>query len=199
MVSSPLLRPTRLIRQQALTVAAVALVAAGCSGAVLDATPGSSPAATPSSVVESPGDGRSASPDALVTTIERIVDGDTLYVADLEERVRLIGIDAPETQHPDQGVECFGREASAHLGELVPPGTEVRVVFDVERVDRYDRPLGYLYRTDDDLFVNLAMVADGYAMAYTVPPNVEHAEEFVAAQRDAREAGRGLWSACGER
>ena len=179
----------------ALAVAVLGLTT-GCSGALLDATPTPSPAATASTAVGSPGDDRSTRSDALVTTVERIVDGDTLYVADLEERVRLIGIDAPETQHPDQGVECFGREAGAHLAALVPPGTEVRVVFDVERVDRYDRPLGYLYRTEDDLFVNLAMVADGYAMAYTLPPNVEHADELVAAQREAREAGRGLWSAC---
>lgn len=135
---------------------------------------------------------------ALVTTVTRIVDGDTLRLADLEARLRLIGVDAPETRHPDRGVECFGREAAERLEELVPPGTRVRVVWDVERRDRYDRPLGYLHRAEDGLFVNLQMVRDGYASAYTVPPNVAHADEFVAAQRAAREAGRGLWSACAE-
>lgn len=135
-------------------------------------------------------------PDGLETTVTRISDGDTLHVADLDERMRLIGVDAPETRHPYRGVQCFGREATAHLRELVPPGTAVVVDFDVERHDRYGRPLGYLRRASDQLFVNLAMVEDGYAQAMTVPPNVRHADRFVAAQGRAREAGRGLWSAC---
>lgn len=137
-----------------------------------------------------------ADQDRLETTVTRIVDGDTLYVAALPERVRLIGIDTPETRHPQRGVECFGREAAAHLTELVPPGTEVVVTFDVEREDRYDRPLGYLWRASDDLFVNLAMVEDGYAQVLTVPPNVRYTDRFLAVQRQARGAGRGLWSAC---
>lgn len=135
---------------------------------------------------------------ALVTTVTRIVDGDTLHLADLDARLRLIGIDTPETRHPDRGLECFGREAAERLEELVPPGTRVRVVWDVERHDRYGRPLGYLHRVDDGVFVNLEMVRDGYAAASTVPPNVAHADEFVAAQRAARDAGRGLWSACAD-
>ncbi|MDP8927682.1 MAG: thermonuclease family protein [Actinomycetota bacterium] len=151
------------------------------------------PEATPSVRDASP---HAALPAGLATTVTRIVDGDTLYVADLPERVRLIGIDTPETRHPNKGVECYGREASARLAELVPPGTRVRLEFDVERHDRYGRPLAYVWRADDPLHVNLAMVRDGYAQAYTVPPNVRHSDQFVAAQREARDAGRGLWSAC---
>lgn len=135
--------------------------------------------------------------DDVTTTVERIVDGDTIHLADLDERLRLIGIDTPETRHPEVGVECFGREASAHLERLVPPGTEVRVEWDVERADRHGRPLGYLHRVSDDVFVNLRMVADGYAVVLTVPPNVAHQDELRAAERGARDAGRGLWSACG--
>lgn len=149
------------------------------------------------------GEERAAQPDSpeaipagLDTVVDRIVDGDTLYVAALEERVRLIGIDTPETKHPNRDVECFGHEAAAHLMSLVPPGTEVRVVFDVEREDRYGRPLGYLYRVQDGAFINLRMVADGYAQVATYPPNVTHADEFVAAQASARDASRGLWEAC---
>ncbi len=137
-----------------------------------------------------------ALPAGLDTAVTRIVDGDTLYVTDLPQRVRLIGVDTPETRHPKKGVECYGREASRHLSELVPPGTRVRLEFDVDRHDRYGRPLAYVWRADDGLHVNLAMVRDGYAQAYTVPPNVRHSDQFVAAQREAREAGRGLWSAC---
>ncbi len=130
-----------------------------------------------------------------VVRVVRVVDGDTIVV-DADERVRLIGIDTPESVKPDSPVECFGIEASRRLGALVPPGTEVVLVPDVEPEDRYGRTLAYVYRGDDDLFVNAALVDDGFAFAYTVPPNVAFADEFVDRQRAAREAGRGLWSAC---
>lgn len=133
-------------------------------------------------------------------TVERVVDGDTLVVrvAGREDRVRLIGVDTPETRKPDSPVECFGAEASARLAELLPEGSAVTMVRDVEPRDRYDRLLAYVYRDDDDLFVNLAMAADGYAAAYTYPPNVAHADEIIAAAAEARDEGRGLWSACGD-
>jgi micrococcal nuclease len=66
----------------------------------------------------------------------------------------------------------------------------------VEERDRYGRLLAYVYRARDDLFVNLALVREGYAMALTVPPNVAHTDELVAAARAAREQGRGLWGRC---
>ena len=131
--------------------------------------------------------------------IERVVDGDTVVVdlASGEETVRLIGIDTPESVDPRQPVECFGKEASARTAELLPAGTRVRLVRDVEPRDRYDRLLAYVYRLPDELFVNLSLAVDGYAVPLTYPPNVAHTDEIVAAARAAREAGRGLWSACG--
>lgn len=90
-----------------------------------------------------------------------------------------------------------GKEATRRITELVPPDTPVRLVYDVERRDRYDRTLAYVDRLRDGLFLNAALVREGYAAAYTVPPNVCHVDELVAFQRRAREAGRGLWSACG--
>ncbi len=188
--------PSRRVAIVAMGAAVVVagLVAAGAlagGGAGTDATETPTPPATATGSVDT-------HPAAdLTTTVTRIVDGDTLYLADLDERVRLIGIDTPETKAPNAGVECFGPEATRHLADLVPPGTRVDVVWDLDRYDRYKRPLGYLYRASDGLFVNRRMVADGYATAYTVPPNVAHAEEFAAAQREARADGRGLWSACG--
>ena len=128
-------------------------------------------------------------------TVTSITDGDTFRAGD--ERVRLIGIDTPETHKPDSPVECFGAEATERLEALLPEGTGVVLVRDVEPRDRYDRLLAYVYRRDDELFVNLAMAADGYAAAYTVPPNVAHADEFVAAAAAARDADKGLWGACG--
>jgi micrococcal nuclease len=131
-------------------------------------------------------------------TVARVVDGDTIRVriAGHEERVRLIGIDTPESVKPGTPVQCFALAASARTKALLPEGTGVRLVRDVEQRDQYGRLLAYVYRARDDLFVNLALARDGYAVALTVPPNVAHAEEFVAAARDAREKGRGLWSRC---
>lgn len=129
------------------------------------------------------------------TTVESVTDGDTIRVAG-GVRVRLIGIDTPETVDPRTSVQCFGPEASARMKATLPPGTRIRLVYDVERLDRYGRTLAYVYRARDGEFVNAAMVRDGYASAYTVPPNVAHADEFVALQREAREGNRGLWGAC---
>lgn len=132
--------------------------------------------------------------------VDRVVDGDTLVVDTdgVEERVRLIGIDTPESVDPNRPVMCFGKEATAHLNELVPPGTPVRLERDVEARDRYDRLLAYVFRSADGEFVNLAMVRDGFADQYTFPPNVEHTSTFRAAAREARAGGVGLWGACTE-
>jgi micrococcal nuclease len=114
-----------------------------------------------------------------------------------EERVRLLGIDTPETHKPDAPVECFGPEAADRLGSLLPAGTVVRLVRDIEARDRYDRLLAYVYRDRDGLFVDLAMVADGYAGTLTISPNVAHRAELDRAAADARSAQRGLWHTCG--
>jgi len=111
-------------------------------------------------------------------------------------KIRLIGIDTPETNHPSRTVECFGAEASSFLSELLPLGTDVRLVYDVQRQDRYGRTLAYVYRVEDGLFVNVELVREGYAQVYTAPPNVAHVDELLALQAEARAAQRGLWSAC---
>jgi micrococcal nuclease len=131
-------------------------------------------------------------------TVVRVVDGDTL-VADFagrEEKVRLIGIDTPESVKPNTPVECFGKEASHHLEDLLPEGTAIRVERDVEARDEYGRLLGYVYRSKDDLFVNRAQTEDGFADLLTFPPNVAHTDDFTAAVAAARAANRGLWASC---
>ncbi len=132
--------------------------------------------------------------DARVT---RVVDGDTIEVVlgGRKERVRLIGIDTPETKDPRRPVECFGKEAARRTAQLVG-GEWVRLSFDVEVRDKYGRLLAYVYRLRDGLFLNLALVREGFALVYTVPPNLAHQEEFLQAQRRAREEGRGLWRSC---
>lgn len=95
-------------------------------------------------------------------------------------------------------MQCFAVEASAHTSSLMEPGTPVRLVYDIERFDRFGRTLAYVYRQRDGKFVNAALVADGYALVATFPPNVAHVEELTALARTAREEGRGLWSACNQ-
>jgi len=73
----------------------------------------------------------------------------------------------------------------------------VRLVFDVERRDRFGRLLAYVYRARDGVFVNAALVRGGFARTLTIPPNVRFAGRFAALAAEARRAGRGLWSACG--
>ena len=126
------------------------------------------------------------------------MDGDTIVasIGGDEERVRLIGINTPESVDPRRPVECYGIEASDHAKELLPEGTAIRIERDAEARDRYDRLLGYVYRATDGLFVNLAMVEDGYAQVMTYPPNVTHTAQFVAAQASARERSVGLWGNC---
>ena len=136
-------------------------------------------------------------PDGAAVVV-RVIDGDTILVVvdEREERVRLIGIDTPETKDPRRPVQCFGAEAAARTAALLPAGTRVRLVRDVELRDRYDRLLAYVHRADDDLFVNLTLAREGYAAASTYPPNVTHTEAIVAAAARAREEHRGLWGAC---
>jgi micrococcal nuclease len=92
--------------------------------------------------------------------------------------------------------ECFGREASAFAKRVLPPGTRVRYRLGIDPRDRYGRALAYVWLADGRMF-NALLAERGYATPMTIPPNVEYAERFVAAARRAREAGRGLWNACG--
>ncbi|MEO5679648.1 MAG: thermonuclease family protein [Acidimicrobiales bacterium] len=136
---------------------------------------------------------------AGTATVERVVDGDTVAVrlaGGRRERVRLLGIDTPESVKPHTPVQCFAKEASSRLASLLPRASSVRLVRDVEERDRYGRLLAYLYRQPDGLFVNLDMARGGYAQLLTYPPNVAHVEELQRAVREARDARRGLWGSC---
>lgn len=134
-------------------------------------------------------------PAGFDTAVERVIDGDTIVVAG-GTRVRLIGVDTPETKDPRKPVQCFGPEASAYLSSVLEPGVAVRLVGDVEQRDVYGRTLAYVYRLPDGLFVNAELVRRGYAQVLTIPPNVAHADELLTLARQARDTQRGLWSSC---
>ena len=124
--------------------------------------------------------------------VVRVIDGDTILVDidGTEKTVRYIGIDTPETVHPEKPVQCFGLEASAKNKELVE-GAIVRLERDISDTDKYGRLLRYVYI--GDTFINYELVAGGFARSLTYPPDVAHNDVLRAAETAAREAGRGLW------
>lgn len=141
-------------------------------------------------------------PQAQSTSVKalRVIDGDTIEIEG-NIKLRYIGIDTPETKHPTKGVQCFGKEASNKNKELVE-GKMIRMEKDISETDRYGRLLRYVWLVDDSatssagLFVNDYLVREGYAHASTFPPDVAYSEQFVEAQREARENNRGLWNKC---
>ncbi|OGX16448.1 MAG: hypothetical protein A2166_01000 [Omnitrophica WOR_2 bacterium RBG_13_41_10] len=135
--------------------------------------------------------------------VRRVVDGDTL-VLENNERVRLIGIDTPEihesdklykdSQRSQEGIEtikALGMRAYAFTKKLVE-GQRVRLEFDVDKHDRYDRLLVYVY-LKDGTFVNAKIVEEGYASLMTIAPNVKYADLFLKLYQEARNNRRGLW------
>ena len=129
-----------------------------------------------------------AQPD--VYAVSRVVDGDTVVLATVGT-VRLIGVDTPETVDPRKPVQHFGQEASAFVRSMLE-GKSVRLEYDQQRLDKYQRTLAYVYLLDGT-FVNLEIVRQGYGHAYLNYP-FGRMEAFRAAEREAREARRGLWA-----
>jgi micrococcal nuclease len=120
----------------------------------------------------------------------RVIDGDTIQL-DGGERVRLIGVDTPETVDPRRPVQYFGKEASAFTRRHAE-GRTVRLEFGDETFDRYHRTLAYVY-LPDGTFLNAEIIRQGYGFAYTRFP-FRYQEEFVRLERQAREERRGLWA-----
>ena len=133
---------------------------------------------------------------SVTARVERALDGDTIEVEvdGVAEDVRYIGVDTPESVKPGAPVECYGLRAS-HFNERLVGGRSVRLVFDAERRDSYERLLAYVYL--GHRFVNAELVRRGYATTLTIAPNDTHATLFERLAREAGRAGRGLWGACG--
>jgi micrococcal nuclease len=127
-----------------------------------------------------------------------VVDGDTIDVAisGHRERVRLIGIDTPETKKPDTPVQCYGPEATNFTTSLLPTDTALYLERDIVARDDYGRMLAYVYLATDGTFVNLMIIRQGFARPLTIAPNSAHADEFVAEAHAAEAHDIGLWGAC---
>ncbi|WP_394944596.1 thermonuclease family protein [uncultured Ilumatobacter sp.] len=130
--------------------------------------------------------------------IDFVVDGDTVdvIIGGRKERIRLIGIDTPETKKRNSPIECFGPEASAFTELLLPVGTPVYIERDIVNRDDYGRILGYVYRADDSIFVNYELMRHGFAQPLSIAPNDAFAELFADAARNAEADNVGIWAAC---
>ena len=140
-----------------------------------------------------------------------VVDGDTVAVRidKTLEKVRLIGIDTPESRRNERAqlqadrsnrdmkaIIEFGKRAKETLKGLLPKGTELRVEYDAQKRDKYGRLLASIYRTDN-VMINEEMLLRGYAQLLTIPPNVRYVERFKRALAKSKKEQRGLWASGG--
>jgi len=154
-----------------------------CSG--VGSSPTDAPTSLPVSTATSqPGSGPTQPGNLETATIAAVVDGDTIELTD-GRRVRYIGINTPERNQP------YYKEATDANRQLVE-GRKVQLEVDVETFDQYGRTLAYIWV--DGVMANFEIVNRGFANVFTVPPNVKYEAELRQAERDAREAGRGLWA-----
>ncbi len=133
-------------------------------------------------------------PQGAVVTVRRVVDGDTIIVSPPVEgrtEVDLIGVDAPETADAGENDQPFGPAAANYVASQVE-GRKVALEFDEVVEDDSGRLLAYVRLPGGTLF-NRELIHQGYAQAVRSGPNAAHREELAAAQRDARDEGRGLW------
>jgi micrococcal nuclease len=128
-----------------------------------------------------------------------VVDGDTIHarIGGKDKKVRIIGLDSPESQKPGTQVECFATEASAAAKRLLPKGSHVILQPDPtqDTRDRFGRLLAHVILANGTLFAE-EMIRQGYAVHYVYDgvPSI-YADRLAAAQRDAESAEAGLWSA----
>lgn len=141
---------------------------------------------------------------AYEVSVRRVVDGDTIVVAfptGEQERVRLIGVNTPETVHPKKPIEYYGKEASDFTKKEMT-GKKVWLQMDVQVRDRYQRALGYIWLEPPKegesairrSMFNARLLLEGYGQVMTIQPNSRYAEMFVRFQREARESQNGLWN-----
>lgn len=138
--------------------------------------------------------------DKDLYNVSKVIDGDTIEVLIKGQiaKIRLIGIDTPETVDPRRPVGCFGKKASSETKRLLE-GKSVFLTKDVSETDKYSRLLRYVFLPiggGNNLFVNDYLIRQGFAKSLTYPPDIKYNERFLEAEREARENLRGLWEEC---
>lgn len=142
--------------------------------------------------------------DAEKMVVNSVVDGDTVKLTephdDWWESYRIVGIQAPETDGPHTGQECYGGEATKFLSDLLPKGTEVYIQRDISNTDRYGRYLRHIFIVDEEnenaYLLSEVLVLGGLAKAREYPPDDLYADVLEEAQEIANEENTGLWDAC---
>lgn len=193
--------PPRRSRVLAPLAAALLLAVGGCAPAGPATAPGAGTPSAPASAT-APVAGAPERPTGPTeeATLVRVVDGDTIRVrvGGIEERVRYVGIDTPEPNRSSAATpEPYAAEATAANAGLLAAGGRLVLERDVSERDGFGRLLRHPWLEADGRWtlLSLALVAEGFAQAATYPPDVKYVDAFVAAQRNARAAGRGLWGA----
>jgi micrococcal nuclease len=178
------------VRAALLAILAVAIVIVLFAALRGDPVSVSGPSATASP---------SFAPGALIGgVVRRVVDGDTIHVsiAGDADKVRIIGIDTPETNKPDTPLECFGLAATAAAKALLPTGSEIGLQVDPTQAkrDRFDRLLAHVFLADGRLFAEV-MIEGGFGVhdVYKGVPSI-YAARLSAAEGRARDSGAGLWA-----
>lgn len=127
--------------------------------------------------------------------VSRVIDGDTFEIVNRgkTEKIRLIGVDTPESVKPGHEVEPYGLEASNYTKKMIK-GKIVQLEFDVQERDKYGRLLAYVHIEEDGTFLNAQLLEEGLATVFTVPPNVRYADNFLKIQKKAQQNKKGIWS-----
>ena len=157
--------------------------------------------------------------DSQTAVVERVYDGDTIFLDDQQAGIRLLGVAAPEVDSNTGPGDCYGDESGAFLTSLVE-GEKVVLEFDVECEDIYSRRLAWVFLEGDDpeiaglmsdfdlmglnedgsyrLLVNELILRAGYATLFQgeVAKNIRYTDRIEKAEEEAEEGRLGLWSVC---
>jgi micrococcal nuclease len=187
--------PVARVRTRLALVVLLAFAALGAAASLSAERPSAAALAAASAAGDEHPRAAAAPAASETRTVVRASDGDTLVLED-GERVRLIGVDTPETHHADPRVRDFAAAATRFTRDLTV-GRSVTLSFEPRaRYDRYGRTLAYVTLPDGEL-LNLMLVREGYGFAYTRFPFALR-KEFQRAEADARRAHRGLWADLGD-
>lgn len=137
--------------------------------------------------------------DYIEASVVSVVDGDTIWVMKqgVRAKVRLIGVDTPESVHPDKSKNTsYGKTAAQYTKERLPEGKTIYLQYDVQSTDKYGRDLAYVYIPDNANhwdFFNQELIEKGYGRVMTIEPNTKYETIFVKAEQAAKESQAGFW------